>query len=168
VDRPLRDLALAVPRLPRLLHGLPSFALPYKRFVTDVICDCSKTFLGSDQSYRQTVRWHGREIVYDDRHDEALARQAAALAHSTVWRWLSWLGDSLRETWRTVRQLIRARTSDSVLHREGWHVSPYKYRSEPRRQTLQRGVEGWVVAQVFRRLFGKAVFPRFATVTRRP
>lgn len=168
VDRPLGDLALAVPGLPRMFHGLPSFAVPCKRFVTDVICDHSKNFLGSDQSYRQTVRWHGREIVHDDRQDEALARQAAALAHSTVWRWLSWLGDALPEAWRTVRQLIRARTSDSALHREGWHVSRYKYRSEPRRQTLQRAVERWVVAQVFQRLFGKAVFPRFATVARRP
>ena len=98
MDLPLGDLALAVPGLPRTFHGLPSFALPYKRFVTDVICDRSKTFLGSDQSYRQTVRRHGREIVYDDRQDEALARQAAALAHSTVWRWLTWLGDALQET----------------------------------------------------------------------
>ena len=100
MDRPLGDLALAVPGLPRTFHGLPSFALPYKRFVTDVIYERSKTFLGSDQSYRQTVRCHGREIVYDDRQAEALARQAAALTHSTVWRWLSWLGDSLQETWR--------------------------------------------------------------------
>jgi hypothetical protein len=167
VDRPLGDLAVAVPGLPRMFHGLPSFALPYKRFVTDVIYDHSQTFLGSKQSYRQSVRWHGREIVYDDRQDEALARQAAVLAHSSVWRWLSWLGDALPDAWRTVRQLIRARTSDSVLHREAWRVSPYKHRSEPRRQTLQRAVERWVVAQVFERLFGKAVFPRFATVGRR-
>ena len=156
-----------MPDVWRAVHRLPSFALPYKRFVTEVVCDRSGSFLGSDQSYRETVRQQGRAMVYDDRQDEDLARQGAALAHSTVWRWLSWLGEQLPEAWHGVRQLIRARTSDSALHREGWHVSRYKYRSEPRRQTLQRAVERWVVAQVFERLFGKAVFPRFATVTRR-
>jgi hypothetical protein len=101
--------------------------------------------------------------VYDDRQDEPLARRAAALAHSTVWRWLSWLGDELEEAWRAVRGLIRSRTSDSALHREGWGVSPYKYRSESRRQTLQRALEGLVMAEVYPRLFGKAIFPHFAT-----
>jgi hypothetical protein len=137
--------------------------LPYKRFVTEVVCDRSGTFLGSDQSYRQTVRRQGRPLVYDDRQDEPLARRAAALAHSTVWRWLSWLGDELEEAWRAVRGLIRSRTSDSALHREGWGVSPYKYRSESRRQTLQRALEGLVMAEVYPRLFGKAIFPHFAT-----
>jgi hypothetical protein len=141
--------------------------LPYKRFVTEVVCDRSGTFLGSNQSYRATVRQQGREMVYDDRQDEDLARQGAALAHSTVWRWLSWLGDELQDAWRTVRQLIRARTSDSALHREPWSVSPYKYRSEARRLTLQRALEGLVLAEVFLRLFGKAIFPRFATVAGR-
>jgi len=161
---PLGNLAVAVHGVPGVFHGLPSFALPYKRFVTTVVCDRSATFLGSDQSYRLAVRLQGREIVYDDRQDEDLARQAAALAHSTVWRWLSWLGDELQNAFRTLRQLIRGRTPDSTLHREMWGVSPYKYRSEVRRLTLQRAVEGLVIAKVFERLFGKAIFPRFATV----
>jgi hypothetical protein len=70
----------------------------------------------------------------------------------------------LQDAWHLVRQLIRARTSESALHREGWGVSPYKYRSESRRLTLQRAVEGLVLAAVFQRLFGKAIFPHFATV----
>ena len=132
--------------------------------MTEVVRDRSGTFLGTNLSYRETVRVQGQAMVYDDRQDEALARQGAALAHSTVWRWLSWLGDELPDAWRAIRQLIRARTSDSVLHWECWGVSSYKYRSEPRRLTLQRAVEGLVLAAVFRRLFGKAIFPRFATV----
>ena len=48
-------------------------------------------YLGSDQSYRASVCQEGRELVYDDRQDEALAREGAALSPSTVWRWLSWL-----------------------------------------------------------------------------
>jgi hypothetical protein len=148
----------------RAIHRLPSFALPYKRFVTDVLCDRSRTFLGSDQSYRNAVRLQGRELVYDDRQDEKLARDGAALAHSTVWRWLSWLGDGMRERLRTVRQLIRARAPHNTLHRELWCVSPYKYRSDARRLTLQRALGTVVIAEVFQRMFGKAIFPQFATV----
>ena len=148
------------------IHRLPSFALPYKRFVTEVLCDRSRTFLGSDQSYRDAVRLQGRELVYDDRQDEKLARDGAALAHSTVWRWLSWLGDGLRESVRTIRQLIRARASRNTLHREVWCLSPHKYRSDSRRLTLQRALGTVVIAEIFRRLFGKAIFPHFATVAR--
>jgi hypothetical protein len=154
---------LAVPCLPGAFYGLPSFALPFKRFVSQVVCDRSQTFLGTEQSYRDSVRWQGRTLVYDDRQEEKLGREAAALASSTVWRWLSWLGDQLQDRFRQVRQLIRSRTADSTLHRESWPVSPYKYRSEARRLTLQRAVEGLVIAKVFQRLFGKAIFPRFAT-----
>jgi hypothetical protein len=163
-DFPFGNLAMAVHGVPAVFYGLPSFALPYKRFVTEVICDRSRTFLGSDLSYRLAVRLQGREVVYDDRQDEDLARRAAALAHSSLWRWLSWLGDQLQDAFGAVRRLIRSRTPESSLHREMWGVSPYKYRSEVRRQTLQRAVEGLVIAKVFERLFGKAIFPRFATV----
>ena len=149
--------------LPEAFYRLPSFALPFKRFVSQVVCDRSQTFLGTEQSYRGSVRLQGRTLVYDDRQDEQLGREAAALAPSTVWRWLSWLGDQLQDAFRQVRQLIRSKTAHTALHRESWSVSPYKYRSEARRVTLQRAVEGLVIAKVFQRLFGKAIFPRFAT-----
>ena len=92
-----------------------------------------------------------------------MARAGAALSHSTVWRWLSWLGDGLQRTFREARRLIRAREPRSPLHRQDWRVSSAKYRSEPRRQTLERALQGLVVTQVFQKLFGKAVFPNFAT-----
>lgn len=131
--------------------------------MSQVVCDRSRAFLGTEQSYRDSVRLQGRAVVYDDRQDEQLGREAAALAPSTVWRWLSWWGDRLQEVFQELRQLIRARTPSSTLHRESWSVSPYKYRSETRRLTLQRAVEGLVVAEFFQQLFGKAIFPRFAT-----
>jgi hypothetical protein len=145
------------------IHRLPPFALPHKRFVTEVVRGRSQAFLGSDQSYRASVRPNGRALVYDDRQDEALAREGAALSHSTVWRWLSWLGDGLQCTFRKARRLIRAREPRSPLHRQDWSVSSAKYRSEPRRETLERALQALVVTKVFQVLFGKAIFPNFAT-----
>ena len=145
------------------VYRLPPFALPHKRFVTAVVTGVARTFLGTDQSYRASVRPQGRELVYDDRQDEALGRRAAALSPSTVWRWLTWLGDGLPGTFREARRLIRARESRSPLHRQDGCVSPAKYRSDERRQTLQRALQALVVTQVFQQLFGKAIFPHFAT-----
>jgi hypothetical protein len=145
------------------VHRLPSFALPHKRFVTEVVRDRAQAFLGSDLSYRATVRSEGRALVYDDRQDEALARRGAALSHSTVWRWLSWLGDGLQGTFREARRLIRAKDPCSPLHRQDWSVSSVKYRSDQRRQTLERALQALVVTKVFQNLFGKAIFPNFGT-----
>jgi hypothetical protein len=156
-------LALGLRPVWEAIHRLPPFALPHKRFVTEVVQDRSQAFLGTDQSYRASVRFNGRELVYDDRQDEALAREAAALSHSTVWRWLSWLGDGLQRTFREARRLIRAKDPRSPLHRQNWSVSSAKYRSEPRRKTLERALQAVVFTEVFQVLFGKAIFPNFAT-----
>jgi len=137
--------------------------LPHKRFVTEVVRDRAQAFLGSDLSYRATVRSEGRALVYDDRQDEALGHQGAALSHSTVWRWLSWLGDGLQGTFREARRLIRAKDPCSPLHRQDWSVSSAKYRSDQRRQTLERALQALVVTKVFQDLFGKAIFPNFGT-----
>lgn len=154
---------MALPDLRQEVYRLPPFALPHKRFVSEVVCDRSQAYLGSDQSYRDSVCQEGRELVYDDRQDEALARDGAALSPSTVWRWLSWLGDGLQGTFRKARRLIREREPRSTLHRQDWSVSPAKHRSERRRQTLQRALQALVVRQLFLDLFGKAIFPNLAT-----
>ena len=159
----LRDLALDLPGLREAIHRLPPFALPYKRFVSEVVCDRSQAFLGSDQSYRDTVRRERRSLVYDDRQEGALARRGAALSHSTVWRWLSWLGDGLQATFRKAWRLIYQGEPRSTLHRQDWGVSPAKYKSDARRQTLQRALQALVVRKIFQDLFGKAIFPNFAT-----
>lgn len=149
--------------MPEAIYRLPPFALPHKRFVSEVVCDRSQAFLGSDQSYRASVRSTGRELVYDGPPDNPLVRRAAALAPSTVWRWLSWLGDGLHETFRRARRLIYRREPRSTLHRQDWSVSSAKYRSDRRRQTLQRALQRLVIRKVFQDLLGKAIFPNFAT-----
>jgi hypothetical protein len=129
--------------------------------------DKGREYLGSaSSSYRGSCQSAGRPLVYDDQQDSGapgLAKAAAALAPSTVWRWLSWLGDRLQKTLQAARQLIREKEPGSTLHREAWAVAPRKYRSDARRQTLQRALEAIVTQEVFQRLFGKAIFPNFAT-----
>jgi hypothetical protein len=158
-----RNLAVALWSVRTTVSGLPSFALPYKRFVSEVVCGKSKQFLDPGVSYRDTVHCQGRSLVYDDRQPGPLGERGAALAPSTVWRWLSWLGDGLTQTLQAARQLLRERAPHHTLHRDPWAVSPYKYRSEARGVTLRRALELVVVAELFPRLFGKAIFPDFAT-----
>jgi hypothetical protein len=146
------------------VHRVPSFALPHKRFVSQVLQEKARDYLGSEpSSYRGASQREGRPLVYDDRQDEPLAKAAAALAPSTLWRWLSWVGNGLENTFRAARQLIREKEPRSTLHREAWAVAPHRYRSEARRQVLERALEASAVQEIFQRLFGKAIFPNFAT-----
>ena len=120
-------------------------------------------YLGTDQSYAKTVvdKREGLPIMYDDRTPAGLEK-ASGLAPSTVWRWLSWLGRmpaTLRATW----DLIRQKEPDATLHRQAWEVSPRKYRSEKRRDTLMQALQLLAVDRVCAELFGQGVFPRYAT-----
>lgn len=133
--------------------------------MSEVVCDRSQAYLGTDQSYRGCVRSAGRELVYDGPPDNPLVRRAAAVAPSTVWRWLSWLGDGLQGTFRRAQRLIYRGEPRSTLHRQGGSVSRAKYRSDRRRQTLQRALQALVIRKVFQDLFGKAIFPNFATAS---
>lgn len=121
----------------------------------------SSEYLGTEHSYRKTVEAQGMPIMYDDRK-HAEKRQPVGLAPSTVWRWLSWLGgmgDTLRAAW----ELIRQKEPNSMLHRQAWAVSPAKYRSEQRRQTLVETMQALAVDRMCGRIFGTGIFPRYAT-----
>ena len=99
-------------------------------------------------------------IMYDDRQPSK-EQQPQGLAPSTVWRWLSWLGDmpgTLRAAW----ELIRQKEPNSTLHRQPWAVSPRKYRSQQRRETLIAAMQVLAVDRICGRLFGKGIFPRYA------
>ena len=100
-------------------------------------------------------------IMYDDRKP-AKERQSVGLAPSTVWRWLSWLG-GMPGTLRAAWELIRQKEPNSTLHRQPWAVSPAKYRSEQRRETLVTAMQVLAVDRGCQRIFGKGIFPRYAT-----
>ena len=84
------------------------------------------------------------------------------LAGSTIWRWVSWLA-SLENMLREASKLIREKAPRSLLHREPWPLSARKYRSDVRRQTLERAAQCLVTESLFRELFGQEIFPHFAT-----
>ena len=100
-------------------------------------------------------------IMYDDRKP-IKGQQPQGLAPSTVWRWLSWLG-GMPGTLRAAWDLIRQKEPNSTLHRQPWAVSPGKYRSQHRREALVEAMQVLVVDRICQRIFGKGIFPRYAT-----
>lgn len=138
------------------------FALRYKQFVSPALLERAKDVLGSTKSYRQAVQQRQRWLVYDDRQKHPLAAQGAALAHSTLWRWLSWLGQ-LTRTMQQASQLICREDPRSTLHRQVIPVDPRKYRSQQRQVTLEQAARMLLVEAAFGAHFGKKIFPRFAT-----
>jgi hypothetical protein len=107
------------------------------------------------------VEDEGMPIMYDDRTPAGLEK-ASGLAPSTVWRWLSWLGE-MTGTLRAALGLIREKKPNSTLHRQPWVVAPGKYRSLKRQQTLQQARQLRAADRVCERLFGEGIFPRYAT-----
>ncbi len=87
----------------------------------------------------------------------------ASIGETTVWRWLCWLGGGLEKTVEEASQLIGEKEPGSTLHRQVWTISPQKFRSQKREATLQQAMRCLVVEQLFTRLFGKKIFPDFAT-----
>lgn len=117
--------------------------------------------MGTEHSYRRTVQHQGMPIMYDDRQ-RAQQRLPVGLAPSTVWRWLSWLG-GMPGTLRAVWGLIRQKEPNSILHRQPWTVSPVKYRSEKRQETVVAAMQVLAADRACRGIFGQGIFPRYAT-----
>ena len=136
------------------------FALPHKRYVRQTVEQKCGVFLGEEISYRQAVEDQGRPTVYDEapRGGES----SAALAPSTLWRWLSWMG-GLEKTTRKAFRVIREANASVSLHRQDWAVSPKKHRSECRGQVLEKALELLVTEKIFQRQFNRSIFPHFAT-----
>ena len=118
-------------------------------------------YLGTEHSYRMTVQHQGMPIMYDDRQP-APSRLPVGLVPSTVWRWLSWLG-GMPGAFRAAWDLIRQKEPNATLHRQLWAVSPAKYRSEKRRETLLEAMQVLAVDRVCQGIFGRGIFPRYAT-----
>ncbi len=69
----------------------------------------------------------------------------------------------LKKTARESFRVIREANASAALHRQDWSVSPKKYRSESRRQVLEKALELLVTEKIFQRQFNRSIFPHFAT-----
>ena len=134
--------------------------MPHKRYVLQTIDRKCGVFLGNQGTYRQSVEEQGRPTVYDEAPRGG--DSSAALAPSTLWRWLSWMG-GLEKTTRKAFRVIREANASVALHRQGWAVSPKKYRSESRGQVLEKALDLLVTDKIFQRQFNRSLFPHFAT-----
>lgn len=139
----------------------PDFALPYKRYVRDVVLDFGERYLGNDSmSYRRAVRVEGLPVFYGSGPDGAIDERA--LAASTLHRWLGWLGQ-LDKTLHEALRLIRRASATSDLFRKTHPVPGWKYRSAERRRCLQVGLGLLSAEAAYRRLFTVSIFPGLAT-----
>jgi hypothetical protein len=136
--------------------------LRHKQFVSPTLLERAQDFLGTEKSYRKAVQHQQKSLVYDDRQENPLAHRGAALAHSTLWHWLSWLG-RLTRTLQSASQLISQKFPSHTLHLEKIPIDPRKYRSDARCETLEQAGRLLLVEAVFQERMKKRIFPQFAT-----
>jgi len=121
----------------------------------------AKKYLGSNASYRRTLRAQGLPLVYDPPPPER--DPAPELASSTLWRWLSWLG-GMSNTLRAASDLLRQQEPNSQWHRQVWELDPRKFRSPQRKETLQQAMKLLVLSELLGELSATRIFPNLATV----
>jgi hypothetical protein len=144
----------------------PDFALPYKRYVRQDLCRLSQRYVFDDGlSYRKAVQVNGMPVFYDAVEDGSHRIDERTLAHSTVHRWISFLGD-LKQTLAQAWQLIRAKSPSCELFRTSTAVACHKYRSQQRKILLQTCGRLLKADQAYDQLFQISIFTHLATVCR--
>jgi len=149
------------PRCKTTFTDYPDFALPYKRFVPSPILEVSERYVNDDEStYRKAVRKDGRPVAYAGEEGEEEGRQ---LSHTSLWRWVGWLGRKMSRLVREAMKLIRQKDPTTRLHRESYPVPARKYQSKTRRKVLQECRRLFAVKAAFESLFGPSLFTDFGT-----
>lgn len=134
---------------------LPSFAAPYKRYITNTIVEKSENYLQDPiLSTEKAVLNKGMSIGYEN-NDQLLA-------NSTVWRWTEFLG-SQELLLPDALSLIAQKEPQNNFFRENTPVPFLKYRSEKRKQRLESAQLFIRAHHFFKREFSHSLFPRFAT-----
>lgn len=137
----------------------PDWALAHKRYEASFILERCKGYVSEDAcSYRKGVMDDGLPIFHED------AEECAQLSPSSLWHWVSTLGEFVQPM-RQALHLIRQKAPSSGLFRTlgTLRIGAHKYRSEARRQTLERCLSLLLISQVYAHLFGGSLFPEFAT-----
>jgi hypothetical protein len=118
----------------------PDGVYPYKRYVVFELIVLAQRYLQEPEvSYRLAVQHRCVPIAYA--HEEPQANDSDAqkaceedrqLAHSTLWRSLSFIAT----WWKGLRKLAERRARVGTPQLACQKIDPTKYRSEERRQTL--------------------------------
>jgi hypothetical protein len=139
----------------------PIFVLPYKRFAANQLIQFANRYLGSDSlPLRQATSSQGKAIGYES--------EDHALSHTTLWRFLTCLGAMTISLSKGVNFFLEA-FPESNIHRFTGSISPSKFRSESRAESLRNAdrllnlISRWDTAFPKERFF-----PRYATKPRAP
>lgn len=135
----------------------PEFLVPYKRYVLAAVAALSEQYLNEPEtSYRDVVQPEGMALGYAGNKDSAIDERQ--LSHTTLWRWITWLGSMPGLTNQAV-DLLRQRDPGFDLHRAVSPIFPGKYRSVKRRGTLEQVAELIRTGRRFAEHFSRRVFP---------
>ena len=139
----------------------PIFVLPYKRFAANQLIQFANRYLGSDTlSLRLATSSQGKAVGYES--------EDHALSHTTLWRFLTFVG-AMTISLSTGVDLFQKAFPESTIHRFTGTISPRKFRSDARAQSLRNAnrllnlISRWDAAFPKERFF-----PRFATKPRAP
>lgn len=143
----------------------PAFAFPFKNYVRQQVLEHSEKYLSNPEMTYAKATWENnawtgyesKDGKIDDRH----------LWKSAVWRWVGTLG-ILCEALRRILKHIRAKSPTSIVFRKLSPVHPKKYRSERRKRILERCQRMMQADKEYSEIFGKSIFPQFATRAWRP
>lgn len=146
----------------KIFTEYPPFALPHKRFVKQDVLAKAWQYLSAEKqpkcraTYREAVREGRVPLSY------AADQEGRQLSHSSIWRWLSWLG-SLNDLRKRATQLIFQKDPQAHWHWTPHPIAAHKVRSEERRKTLGQAALMLDVVETFSRLFGVNLFTHLGT-----
>lgn len=143
----------------------PDFCLPYKRYTRDVILELSSKYLEEAQtSYEDCVSDENKVPITheaDETSNEGESELYKTFEKSTLHRWLGGLGKL--KSLENIRSLIGQKSTKSALLRSCTPIFAKKYRSEARKEILQRAQNLLESDRSFKEIFGISIFPQFAT-----
>lgn len=136
----------------------PHYAVPYKRYTKDSVLELGLKYVeDASASYRSVAK--DGTITHEEEKNKD---EVSSLSHTTVWRWLSFLG-SLTLLARNALEMIRQKSAVSIIFREVFVIPPKKYRSKKRKQLLEQSLRLFNIDAEFTDIFGQSIFPHFAT-----
>jgi Domain of unknown function (DUF6431) len=158
-------MRLKCPGCGKTFTQYPPFALPFKRYTRQTIMSFSDSYLQEEAlSYRNAVLNGGMPFFYGSGIREGDAIDDRALAHSTLYRWISSLS-GFKEILRSAQDIILQKNPVSAICRRlaALKVSLAKYVKDHREPLLKRALQLLHLEVEYRATFTVSIFPCFAT-----